>query len=271
MLGKLIKYDLRFGAKQYAFVGAITAALILLMGFGRVTNQEWMTVLFMVLAVMATVALLVLYVVISVRHMYTQMCGNESIMGYTLPVSPHSLLLSKLISMLIWAVATVGAVILFWWLAVDLMFLRPEGESLKDVFGFAMDQLAQLGIEITSGAWLGFGVTFVVGYLQFITALALCTAIANIPALKERGSGVVVAVLCFLFGGQIINTASTWIYGLVTKTATGGVFGFNFDTPESQVIETISNLMVFQCVSAAVQCVIFYFLAVWIMDRKRSI
>ncbi|GHU95536.1 ABC transporter permease [Clostridia bacterium] len=267
MLGKLIKYDLRFGAKTYAFMAALTAALLLIMGAGRLIKSDLLFGLFLAFAIMASLAFFVLYIVISVRHLYSQMCGNESIMGYTLPVSPHTLVLSKLVSMLIWAVATAALLVLYWWLAIDAMILRPQGMSLSEMFSGGLDLLSHSGLTLDAGFWAAVTALLIIGVVQFIVTLSACTAIANIPVLKERGAGVAVGVCTFIFGGQIVYTLLTVIYGAATNSA-GAAW---YEALDMNTAEEITNYLIFHCVAGAVIAVALYFVTVWLTDKKRSI
>ncbi|GHV37091.1 hypothetical protein FACS18949_17170 [Clostridia bacterium] len=267
MLGKLIKYDLRFGAKTYAFMAALTAGLLLIMGAGRLIKSDVLFGLFFAFAIMASLAFIILYIVISVRHMYSQMCGSESIMGYTLPVSPHTLVLSKLVSLLVWAAATTALMVAYWFLVIDLMFLRPEGRSLAEMFRVAGEFLEANGFPLEQGFWTALIALMIIGVIQFAVTLSACTAIANIPALKERGAGVAVGVCTFIFGGQIVYTLLMLIYG----AANSGANTQWYEALDMNTVAEITNYLTFYCAVGAVISVVLYFVTVWLVDKKRSI
>jgi len=108
MLGKLLKYEL-MGTARY-FLPLFAAALlfsILNRLFNSVfsPNFYWINGLLMFIEVILIIAIAVMMLVIIILRFYKNLLGNEGYLMFTLPVSTHHNILSKLITATIWNVA----------------------------------------------------------------------------------------------------------------------------------------------------------------------
>lgn len=264
MLGKMIRYDLRFGAQKYAMIAVLTAGLLLMAGVGSLIRNEIITGLAIGLAALASVVFVVLYVVISVQHLYTQLCGRESYLSYSLPVSTHTLLLSKLICILFWGFVTAIFLVVFWLIGVEFAFLRPEGQSFAAIWQAAKDAMPP--DFAGSGIFTLVGVLMVVGAFQQVAQYAFCVSLVNVPALKERNAGIAAGVVSYLIGGQIIGSISLLIYWLIQRVQYPERAFMQINTaPE------ITQFLIFFMVFSAIMTVVFYFVAARLVDKHRSI
>lgn len=266
MLGKMIRYDLRFGAKKYALIAALTAALLLLAAFGSLISNGVITGLGIFFAALASVAFLVLFIVISVQHLYTHLCGRESYLSFSLPVSVHTLLLSKLICILFWAVVTGVLLLAFWFIGVDFIFLRQSGQSLITMWRTVVDSMPT---ELT---WLYNDMLprllplTVVSILMSITELAFCVSLVNVPAFKERNLGIVMGIAFYFIGGQILGVIQILAYMLAERILFPGSPFMRIDNP-GQCALFINVSLIFSIILIFA----FYFAAARLTGKKRSI
>lgn len=266
MLAKMIRYDLRFGSRKYALMAAMTAALLLMAAFGRLVNNNIIMGLGIFFAILASVAYLVLYVVISIQHLYSQLCGRESYLSYSLPVSVHTLLLSKLICILFWAIVTFLLLAVFWLVGVELIFLRPEGGSSVRSIREALDSLSSVERAEILSMFPVTAATIVVGIFQQVAQFAFCVSLVNVPALKERNLGVAAGILVYLFGSQAIGMVEFGALWGFERIRWGNNAFWNMDTPAA----TIPFLMYF-LVCGVILTVGYYAAAAYLIGRKRSI
>lgn len=268
MLGKLIKYDVRFGAKKYAFMAAMTAALLIVAVIAYAVNIQVVSGLFIFLAVIATIAYAIMYLVVSVQHLYRQLCSRESYLTYSLPVSPHSLIQSKLIAIVFWGVVTSVVVILFWLVAVNGMILSREGLSLGSIWDTATNYMrGEAGIELSPFV----AQVLVMGVLQFgmnVCLMAFSVSLANVPFLKERNWGVAAGVTGFIVLTNIAGLTPVFIWWLIEKIGGSDIFAI---TSGPQVNTMMSGLTWISAASYIVFAAVFYFLTVRMVDKHRFI
>lgn len=123
MLAKLIKLDLRFAYKKF-----FTMAAILLVT-GLVLPWLSMNVLKFGLPLVITPIFFVIPVLcvwLVVQHFQRNLFGNEGYLMFTLPVSTNQLLLSKLITTILWFNLMLGAAF-----GLVLLLLRDQMSVLK--------------------------------------------------------------------------------------------------------------------------------------------
>lgn len=284
MLGKLIKYDLRFGAKKYAFMSAMVAALLAVSALAMLFRNQTVFVMFLITAIIATIAFAVVYIVVSIQHLYSQLCSRESYLNYSLPVSPHSLILSKIITILFWGVVTTLIIILFWVTAVSGITLAETGRSIGEWWNALAD-----GIKAEAG--FDFNVTMllslVMGCLQFVMTVCLavfCVSLSNLPYLKERNWGIATGVAGFLVLYNVIGLIPVFIYWLSEKIGgNADPFGINTTvlyedmggaltvTATPWINDMMSGLTWVSGVVYVLFAAVFYLLAVKIADKHRFI
>ncbi|HPE16452.1 MAG TPA: hypothetical protein PK597_05800 [Oscillospiraceae bacterium] len=98
MLGKVLRLDLKFGWRKYFALAAVLVAAGLLIPFVFDIAQFGTSIVFM-LGLLVVGLLCVVYVV---QHYYRNLFGSEGYFMFTLPVESWQLLLSKVLSAVIW-------------------------------------------------------------------------------------------------------------------------------------------------------------------------
>ncbi|MCR5090805.1 MAG: hypothetical protein K6C08_15005 [Oscillospiraceae bacterium] len=138
MLGKLIKHEFRATGRVLL---PLMAAMLLLCAlanlalrvFANGIREGWfLQVVFgllILLAVLAVMSTAVMAIVIMVSRFYRNLLKDEGYLMFTLPVSVHELLWSKLLVSIVWFLATV----LLIWLVLFLTFLNLSGTNLGEL------------------------------------------------------------------------------------------------------------------------------------------
>lgn len=118
MLAKLIKLDLRFAYKQFLIMAGLLLAFGLTLPYmGQSVLETGAAVVFSV--TMTVVPLMCIWLV--VQHFQRNLFGAEGYLMFTLPVTAWQLLLSKLVTTVIWFNLMLGSAG-----GVVLLLLRPK-------------------------------------------------------------------------------------------------------------------------------------------------
>ncbi|MCL1819858.1 MAG: hypothetical protein FWG36_04290 [Oscillospiraceae bacterium] len=268
MLGKLMKYDIMFGARKYAFMAALTAALLIIAFAANSLNAELIAGFSIFFAIIATVVYSVMYLVISIQHLSTQLCSKESYLGYSLPVSAHSLVLSKLLCILIWGIVTTVLTIFFWTVGIGGIAMADSGYSLGQMWQEITSAMQQSGIgdsSLRSMLWmlLSIGIS---SSVMFVCLLGFCVSLTNVPFLKERGIGTVTGVVGFF----VIPSVVYYIMGKVGELFYGNG-GAAIEAFDSVFDVTIRNVGIYYTLATALVSAVIYFATVRIVEKHRFI
>ena len=181
MLGKLIKHEFRATARIMLPVMGAMAALALLANLsirglaGNLSDVPMLKILFTLIIFFfgaAVVATVVMSLVIMVSRFYRNLLKDEGYLMFTLPVSVHELIWSKLIVSLVWFLAT--GLLIFLVMALmalnlshtNLEMILKQLPSWSEIIGW-LDQAGVRGQVIT------FLVQTVLGTLTGILAACL--------------------------------------------------------------------------------------------------
>ena len=181
MLGKLIKHEFRATARIMLPVMGAMVALALLANLsirglaGNLSDVPMLRILFILIIIffsVAVVATAVMALVIMVSRFYRNLLKDEGYLMFTLPVSVHELIWSKLIVSLVWFLAT-GLLI---FLVMALMALNLSHTNLQMIleqFPSWSEILRWLDEGGVRGQVITFLVQIVLGTLIGIIALCL--------------------------------------------------------------------------------------------------
>ena len=181
MLGKLMKHEFRATARIMLPVMGAMAALALLANLsirglaGNLSDVPMLKILFTLIIIFfgaAVVATVVMSLVIMVSRFYRNLLKDEGYLMFTLPVSVHELIWSKLIVSLVWFLGT-GLLI---FLVMTLMALNLSHTNLQMIleqFPSWSEILGWLDEAGVRGQVITFLVQIVLGTLIGIIALCL--------------------------------------------------------------------------------------------------
>lgn len=181
MLGKLMKHEFRATARIMLPVMGAMVALALLANLsirglaGNLSDVPMLRILFVLIIIffgVAVVATAVMSLVIMVSRFYRNLLKDEGYLMFTLPVSVHELIWSKLIVSLVWFLGT-GLLI---FLVMTLMALNLSHTNLQMIleqFPSWSEILGWLDEAGVRGQVITFLVQIVLGTLIGIIALCL--------------------------------------------------------------------------------------------------
>jgi hypothetical protein len=158
MLGKLLKHEFRAtGRIMLPLMGALLALALManlsIRGLtGNLADVPALKILFILILVffgMGIVAIAVMALVVMISRFYRNLLKSEGYLMFTLPVSVHELIWSKLIVSLVWFFATT----LFVFIIMSLTALNLSGTNLEMIFvnfpswSEILQKLEELGIR----------------------------------------------------------------------------------------------------------------------------
>ena len=259
MFGKLLKYDIRAGAKAYSLMFIILAVLAAVTGLACLIDITIINGFVFTTAIIGSVACAVVVIVATIKQLYAQMCGKESYLTYTLPVGTAAVVLSKIINIIIWVVLAVAGVCLYWFL-----YHKICSADIKMTLDSLITKLSNSGV----GSLL-----FTVMGMSVITSaflVMLSAGIANIPSLKNRNAGVPIAVAAWYLISQTLGLIFAGIWFIYIIANNGEISNEYLNNPENtaRFLDVLKNIMV---VGYSISSLVFFFLAVKVIGKRRSI
>ena len=204
MLKQLLKYE--FKATKSLYFGLYLALALLSVVLGVSFRQEnaWadntnfgrLEVILMVLYLSVIFAIAVLCFVSTVQRFYKNLLGREGYLMHTLPVTETQLILSKLITSMVWVLCSglVGIVCITGMVCIGVLDAEVLGtvnwDSWKQLWGMLY---GELGAKF----WLGMFWTILIN-LARLADLILCVYAACMIAHLFRKYGMVSGILAFI-------------------------------------------------------------------------
>ncbi len=246
MLVKLIRLDLRFAYKKFLTM----AALILLLGI--VAPYARINVLSAGLAIVFSVAFAVIPVLcvwLVVQHFERNLFGHEGYLMFSLPVSASQLLLSKVITTLIWFNLMLAAAAGF--IALLLRGNIPLMQLLKEVFTWeVMSTLLKSVLLINANI------------LPIILAIFMGIALSTV-AVRNRKLGIFWGIAASIAGIALF----VWLC-----IQTGGWQYLSMMAEDQAVITiTMAAAQGINLAIAAAFCALFFGLTTYIMNRRLNL
>lgn len=274
MLGKLFKHELWAMSR---IMLPVTAALVVLAGLSNISvryidrvQSDFLTFvlgLFLVLFFIGMVAAGVVLIVVIVSRFYNNLLKDEGYLMFTLPVSTHELVWSKLLASLVWTIVSMLVIVALIWVtglhalniassAMQVSFdLELSGllRFFSEEFNISGGYLALMIVELAFSAVIG---TFA-SYLLFYAAMSIGQSFAN--------RKVLMSVVFFLLISLAAQIAIPFVsMGIGEMYSNFNVNVTNFRTIFQQIILTAIAI---ELVYAA----ILYFITNFFLKRKLNL
>jgi len=243
MLKQLLKYE--FKATKSLYFGLYLALALLSVVLGVTFRQEHalahstsfqnLEVILMIVYVSVILAIAVLCFVNTIQRFYQNLLGREGYLMHTLPVNENQLILSKLLTSMVWVLCSglVGIVCIT--VMVSIGVIDPETFGMVDWNSWK--QLWQmLYEEIGPEFWVAMAWTILIN-LARLADLILCVYAACMIAHPFRKYGMVSGILAFiglnvvenqidkLLGTNHVNLFMDITYRVADVNVTGVTYG----------------------------------------------
>lgn len=261
MLRKLLKYDLRPSVKSWIAMGVLSVIIASVSGaFINIVRQGWLVddtglIIFTVLAFMALAIMVAIPYIISLYDFYRRLYTDEGYLTFTLPVTRHELLLSKLI----YSMLTVSIGMVF--IIIDaIFFLLMSGY---------MAEWSQAGTDSPFNpmtiAYIFFGLIIAV---LVITAFTLFAFLMMSVASKFSKIGQSIFAIVVVYGGTLIFTPFLIVFANLS-----GYNSLGFADVIPQNLHQTAVLMLLSVISLflAFVSVVFYTLEYRILHKHLNI
>lgn len=285
MLKQLLKYE--FKATKSLYFGLYLALALLSVVLGVSFRQEnaWadntnfgrLEVILMVLYLSVIFAIAVLCFVSTVQRFYKNLLGREGYLMHTLPVTETQLILSKLITSMVWVLCSglVGIVCITVMVAVGVFdqetFGMVDWESWKQLWGMLYGELG-------ARFWL---VTFwtILINLARLADLILCVYAACMIAHPFRKHVVILAFIGLnivenqidkLLGTNHVNLFMDITYRVADVNVTGVGYGVTPMRWLTAALGTDVGYLFCFAVTAAIAAA-YFFLTRWLMKNKLNL
>ena len=261
MLGKLIKHEFFATGRRLlplCLVSLILGALANLGNQAQLSGAtgvaEFWSVLIQGLFFVALFAVVIGGFILLVQRFYANLLTDEGYLMFALPVSPHHLVLAKLITAVVWSLIITLVVFL------SLVIYVLRSGDLSQFFRLLIEavplltgrQAATLGSVFAECLLLGL-LGFAGGYLVFYAALALGHSFA-------RHKGLLSVVFFCLFG--VLLQVFLWLLVLVPNPV------------PSTITDPITLTHIVLWISIALEAAVgavFYFLTVFALKRRLNL
>jgi len=267
MLGKLLKYELK--ATAHYFLPLFAAMLIfpiIMRLFGGVFGQElsWIGGLLMFIEVILMIALAVMVLVITILRFYKNLLGSEGYLMFTLPVSAHHNILSKLLAATLWNIASGLVVMISIFIIAGFANIAEMLSSGWQTFSYMLRFELNLNPAMMLFQWSIVGLICVAcNILMLYLAMAIGQLANERKFWASFGAyvGIQIAggILTSTIGASIATMPGPWIRALSAwfeSLSTGAL------------VQTITLIVAL----AAIACgAVYYFLTHWLLKRKLNL
>ena len=285
MLKQLLKYEFKATKRLYFGLYLALALLSVVLGVSfrqenaRVDNTNFgrLEVILMVLYLSVLFAIAVLCFVSTVQRFYKNLLGREGYLMHTLPVTETQLILSKLITSMVWVLCSglVGIVCITVMVAVGVFdpetFGMVDWESWKQLWGMLYGELG-------ARFWL---VTFwtILINLARLADLILCVYAACMIAHPFRKHVVILAFIGLnivenqidkLLGTNHVNLFMDITYRVADVNVTGVSYGVTPMRWLTAALGTDVGYLFCFAVTAAIAAA-YFFLTRWLMKNKLNL
>ena len=285
MLGKLIKHEFRATGRLMA---PLFGAILLLAVFVRVTNQILqqvpnptrvlyiISVLLAIVYVLALIGVMVFSTVLMIKRFHQNFLTDEGYLMFTLPVSVHSLLWSKLITAALFFLLTFAAELL------ALAIVIWQGGVSADVYNSFISGLRDLGshyigegIAVALEIFAMLFVSLLVTCLLFYAPMSIGYSFSNHKGLLSVVFYFVIQAVLQIFGVSMLagltDESSRLTCLLQNVLSSGRTVIINGVVSEAPRVEAFHGTMLLSLLAELALAAILYFLTYYMLRKRRNL
>ena len=266
MLGKMLKYEVMITAHYFLplFAGALLFSVIYRL-FGNVFSNalNWISGLLIFFEIVLIIALAVMTVVITIQRFYKNLLGSEGYLMFTLPVSTHYNILSKLLIAMLWNIAALLIT------ALSIFIMASYGNIAEIISGLWQSFYEALNMQglnpiLLLCEWIILGLLSVAGN---ILALYLAMSIGQLANVHKF-----MATFGAYVGIQFLLVIGTVILGSIMRKLPASFFH-----TLSRWFGSLSSVATIHLVTLIIGLatlaggVIYYFITHWLLKHKLNL
>ena len=286
MLKQLLKYE--FKATKRLYLGLYLALALLSVVLGVTFRQEHalahstsfqnLEVILMIVYVAVILAISVLCFVNTIQRFYQNLLGREGYLMHTLPVTETQLILSKLLSSMVWVLCSglVGIVCITAMVAIGVFDPETFGMSDWDSWKQLWQMLYE---EMGPEFWVAMAWTILIN-LARLASLILCVYAACMIAHQFKKQTMVAGILAFI-GMNIVENQIDKLLGTndaaLFVDVTYKLVGVSNGSEGAPVMHYLTTAFgqgagyLFCFVFTAAIAAVYFFLTRWLMKNKLNL
>ena len=275
MLKQLLKYEFKATRNLYGALYLALALLSVVLGFSfrqqntlaENTSFWQLEVILMIVYLSVILAIAVLCFVNTVQRFYKNLLGREGYLMHTLPVTENQLILSKLITSMVWVLCSglVGVVCITAMVAIGVFDPETFGMADWDSWKLLWETLNE---ELNGRFWVVMSWTVLVN-LARLADLILCVYAACMIAHQFQKHMMVAGIFAFIG----LNLVENWVQHLLgqyrTVTIASAQSTGSVGTWLAQVNTDLHSLLGFFVTLAFAAG--WFFLTRWLMKNKLNL
>lgn len=288
MLKQLLKYEFKATKRRYFGLYLALALLSVVLGvtfrqehaLAHSTSFQNLEVILMIVYVSVILAIAVLCFVNTIQRFYQNLLGREGYLMHTLPVNENQLILSKLLTSMVWVLCSglVGIVCITVMVSIGVI----DSETFGMVDWNSWKQLWQmLYEEIGPEFWVAMAWTILIN-LARLADLILCVYAACMIAHPFRKYGMVSGILAFiglnvvenqidkLLGTNHVNLFVDITYRVADVNVTGVTYGMTPMQTMTTAFGADSGYLFCFVVTSAFAAA-YFCLTRWLMKHKLNL
>lgn len=285
MLKQLLKYEFKATKRRYFGLYLALALLSVVLGvtfrqehaLAHSTSFQNLEVILMIVYVSVILAIAVLCFVNTIQRFYQNLLGREGYLMHTLPVNENQLILSKLLTSMVWVLCSglVGIVCITVMVSIGVI----DSETFGMVDWNSWKQLWQmLYEEIGPEFWVAMAWTILIN-LARLASLILCVYAACMIAHPFRKHVVILAFIGLnivenqidkLLGTNHVNLFMDITYRVADVNVTGVTYGMTPMRWLTAALGTDVGYLFCFAVTAAIAAA-YFFLTRWLMKNKLNL
>ena len=271
MLSKLLKYEFKATGRTYIglYLAVLAAAALLGVSFrvpAFLVHTAPIAVL-MIVYLALVVAVVVITVLTIVQRFTRNLLGHEGYLMHTLPVSSAQLILSKLISSVVWTLCSLLFIVLSF--GLFSLFGTMTSSALAELMKSLSSYLPEIG-KLLGTVAKGYGFTLVLMVLEWLASLVcalLCLYTACMIGHQCR-QHVAAFVVLNVVQNQLLNllpynTGSTGLNLVFSTTAGDGSVVYTVSGNKSYLWAVLAALA-----ADLVLCAVYFAVTNWLMQNK---
>ncbi len=273
MLKKMLHYDMK-AVFKYWWIGAIVAfaaALVTAPAVEPLTSEKVtdataiVSSLVIVFAIFCLTAFLIVSEILIFAHFYKNLFTDQGYLTFTLPVKRTTLLNSKLIT----GVATMLATGLVSFISVGFVIVSTFYDDILEWF-------KEEGIEFLTAVWENSGGILIVGIIEIIALIILCTIFSvlflftciTIGAVITRKMKLLASIGVYYAGNSVMGIFGT-IFSLCGMPAM--ITWLSELSSDEEIFSTLALIGLLLVLAMSVLCVTLYTLQLWFTDKKLNL
>ena len=218
MLGKLLKYEFKSTARTLLPLYIAVIGLSLVVGlFGQAELFE-MQIFALVILICLMMAMSIATLLVIINRFRKNLLGDEGYLMFTLPVKTKNLIISKLISSVIYIIiSSVMVAVSFFIIMSFTGALQEFVSSMNSMFEYMTSQLMDNRDIIMNFAYVG--VEFILRYCMLVLLIYFSLSLGQINIFSKHR--IVAAVIAFIAGNTVISGVSRVVLGLISTESSG--------------------------------------------------